>query len=213
MSCKFYITPTLLNSWSYCIKNGTLEDFIKVLNKEEFEPSESIIKGYEFEAYMQENYEETKNGAYQVVIQKEHGDYLLYGKVDCLKGGIIYDYKYTKNYDVGKFFNNHQTLMYLEMVPEAIKMVYLITNKFEKQNISSELLQALSDTDNKHNDMCEENDLIIPKNSIIIGDIFREEYTKEMFPETTDSVLHKFETWLKQYNLFELYAEKWKCKY
>lgn len=177
---QFYITPTLLNSWSYCIKNGTLEDFIKVLNKEEFEPSESIIKGYEFEAYMQENYEETKNGAYQVVVQKEHGDYLLYGKVDCLKGGIIYDYKYTKNYDVGKFFGNHQTLMYLEMVPEASKMVYLITNKFDED---------------------------------IKPEIFREEYTKDMFPETTDSVLHKFETWLKQYNLFELYAEKWKCKY
>lgn len=56
----YYITPTLLNSWSYAIKNGTLEDFIKILNKEEFEPSESIIKGYEFEAYMQENYKETK---------------------------------------------------------------------------------------------------------------------------------------------------------
>lgn len=191
---KYYITPTLLNSWSYCIKNGTLEDFIKVLNKEEFEPSESIIKGYEFEAYMQENYEETKNGAYQVVVSKEHGDYLLYGKVDCLKGGIIYDYKYTKNYDVGKFFNNHQTLMYLEMVPEAKKMVYLITNKFEVTDYPSIGYMETACIG------CE------------VGDIFREEYTKDMFPETIDSILHKFETWLKQYNLFELYAEKWKCK-
>mgnify|MGYP007101833210 CR=1 FL=1 len=177
---KYYITPTLLNSWTYNITNGTLEDFIKVLNKEEFEPSESIIKGFEFEAYMQENYEETIGGAYQVVVSKEYGDYLLYGKVDCLKGGIIYDYKYTKNYEVGKFFNNHQTLMYLEMVPEAKKMVYLITNKFEDDEV---------------------------------GDIFREEYTKNLFPETMDSILHKFESWLKEYGLFELYAEKWKCKY
>lgn len=195
MSCKFYITPTLLNSWSYCIKNGTLEEFIKVLNKEEFEPSESIIKGYEFEAYMQGNYEETKNGAYQVVVSKEHGDYLLYGKVDCLKGGIIYDYKYTKNYDVGKFFNNHQTLMYLEMVPEASKMVYLITNKFDKIEYTENNFQDFKNVEYE------------------VGDIFREEYTKDMFPETIDSVLHKFETWLKQYNLFDLYAEKWKCKY
>ena len=29
---KYYITPSLLNSWQYNIKNGTLEDFIKVLN-------------------------------------------------------------------------------------------------------------------------------------------------------------------------------------
>ena len=181
---KYYITPTLLNSWQYNIKNGTLEDFIKVLNKEEFEPSESILKGFEFEKYMQENYEETKNGVYQVVVSKEHGDYLLYGIIDCLKGGIIYDYKYTKNYDVGKFFGNHQTPMYLEIVPEASKMIYLIANKFEK----------IEYTDNNFQDV---------KNvEYEVGDIFREEYTKDMFPETIDSILHKFEAWLKQYNLF-----------
>lgn len=128
---KYYITPTLLNSWQYNIKNGTLEDFIKVLNKEEFQPSESISKGFEYEEYMQENYKETKDGAYQVKISKEYGNYLLYGIIDCLKSGVIYDYKYTSNYEVGKFYNNNQTLMYLEMVPEAKKMVYLITNKFE----------------------------------------------------------------------------------
>ena len=201
---KYYITPTLLNSWSYCIKNGTLEDFIKALNKEPFEDTESIIKGKEFEAYMQENYEETKNGAYQVKVSKEYGDYLLYGIIDCLKGGIIYDYKYTKNYDVGKFFNNHQTLMYLEMVPEASKMVYLITNKFDTNYpvkcidiIKIEGAMAMQDVPMEYK----------------VGDIFKEEYTKDMFPETMDSVLHKFEQWLKAYNLFDLYAEKWKCKY
>ena len=210
---KTYITPTLLNSWSYVIKNGTLEDFIKVLNKEEFELSESIIKGYEFETYMQENYEETKNGAYQVAVQKEHGDYLLYGKVDCLKGGIIYDYKYTKNYDVGKFFGNHQTLMYLEMVPEASKMVYLITNKFDKKpmnEVSEVMLIDYLKFAEKQNGL--NGEIPIP-DVAIVGDIFREEYTKDMFPETIDSVLHKFEQWLKEYNLFELYSEKWKCKY
>ena len=40
---KYYITPTLLNSWQYNIKNGTLEDFIKVLNKEQFEPTEKDL--------------------------------------------------------------------------------------------------------------------------------------------------------------------------
>ena len=191
---KYYITPTLLNSWQYNIKNGTLEDFIKVLNKEEFEQTESIQKGFEFEKYMQENYEETKNGAYQVKVSKEYGDYLLYGIVDCLKGGIIYDYKYTKNYDVGKFFNNHQTLMYLEMIPEAKKMVYLITNKFEK-------------TEYPNNNFKD-----IEKVNYEVGEIFREEYTKDIFPETMESIIHKFEEWLKKYDLFETYKEKWKCK-
>lgn len=192
---KYYITPTLLNSWQYNIKNGTLEDFIKILNKEEFEPTESILKGFEYEKYMQENYEETKNGSYQVKVSKEYGDYLLYGIIDCLKGGIIYDYKYTKNYEVGKFFNNHQTLMYLEMVPEAKKMIYLITNKFEK----------IENPDINFKD--------IEKIEYEVGDIFREEYTKDLFPETIESVLHKFIEWLKAYNLYDLYTEKWKCKY
>lgn len=192
---KYYITPTLLNSWQYNIKNGTLEDFVKVLNKEEFEPTESILKGFEYEKYMQENFEETLNGAYQVKVSKEYGDYLLYGIIDCLKGGIIYDYKYTKNYEVGKFFNNHQTLMYLEMVPEAKKMVYLITNKFDKTEYPDLNFKDVSKVEYE------------------VGDIFREEYTKDMFPETMDSILHKFEQWLKQYNLFDLYTEKWKCKY
>ena len=191
---KYYITPTLLNSWQYNIKNGTLEDFIKILNKEKFEPTESILKGFEFEKYMQENYKETLNGSYQVKVSKEYGDYLLYGIIDCLKGGIIYDYKYTKNYDVGKFFSNHQTLMYLEMVPEASKMIYLITNKFEK----------IEYPDIKFKDTA--------KVEYEVGDIFKEEYTKDLFPETIESVLHKFIEWLKAYNLYDLYTEKWKCK-
>lgn len=192
---KYYITPTLLNSWQYNIKNGTLEDFIKVLNKEQFEPTESILKGFEYEKYMQENYKETLNGAYQVKVSKEYGDYLLYGIIDCLKGGIIYDYKYTKNYEVGKFFNNHQTLMYLEMVPEAKKMIYLITNKFNKIEYPDIEFKTTA------------------KIEYEVGEIFREEYTKDLFPETIESVLHKFIEWLKTYNLYELYAKKWKCKY
>lgn len=30
--------------------------------------------------------------------------------------------------------------------------------------------------------------------------------------EPIESILHKFEKWLKQYSLFDLYVEKWKCK-
>lgn len=192
---KYYITPTLLNSWQYNIKNGTLEDFIKVLNKEQFEPTESILKGFEYEKYMQENYEETLGGAYQVKVSKEYGDYLLYGIIDCLKSGIIYDYKYTKNYEVGKFFNNHQTLMYLEMIPEAKKMIYLITNKFNKVEYPDIEFKS------------------IEKVGYEVGEIFKEEYTKDLFPETIESVLHKFIKWLKAYNLYDIYTEKWKCKY
>ena len=84
--------------------------------------------------------------------------------------------------------------MYLEMVPEARKMVYLITNKFEK----------IEYADNNFKD--------IKSVAYDIGDIFREEYTKDLFPETIESVLYKFIAWLKAYNLYDLYTEKWKCK-
>ena len=134
MSCKYYITASLLNSWQYNLNNGTLEDFVKVLNKEEFEPTDAILKGFAFEKYMQENCLETSGGSYQVKLSKECGDYLLYGIVDCLKGGIIYDYKFSGSYEVGKFYKNYQTAMYLALVPEARKMIYLITNKFDEDN-------------------------------------------------------------------------------
>lgn len=175
---EYYITPTLLNSWQYNINNGSIEDFIKTLKKEEFEKTEAIQTGFEFEKYMQENYEETKGGAYQVRVSKEYGKYLLYGIIDCLKNGIIYDYKYSQRYEVGKYYSNNQTLMYLEMVPEATKIVYLITNKFDE----------------------------------VPGEIFREEYRKDEFPENIETIINKFENWLKEYDLLEIYQENWRCK-
>mgnify|MGYP005778849433 CR=1 FL=1 len=45
------------------------------------------------------------------------------------------------------------------------------------------------------------------------GEIFREEYTKDLFPETIESVIYKFITWLKTYDLYKTYTTKWKCKY
>ncbi len=59
---------------------------------------------------------------------------MLYGRLDCLKAGVIYDYKFSSRYEVGKFYNNFQTSMYLELVPEAYKMSYIIT-KTDKFNV------------------------------------------------------------------------------
>lgn len=194
MSCKYYITASLLNSWQYNLNNGTLEDFIKVLNKEKFEPTESILKGFAFERYMQENYKETLDGAYQVKLSKECGDYLLYGIVDCLKGGIIYDYKYSGSYEVGKFYNNYQTAMYLALVPEAKKMVYLITNKFNEIEYPDIDFQSVAKVDYE------------------VGDLFREEYERDAIIEPIEITVNKFINWLKQMDLFTLFTEKWGCK-
>lgn len=53
---------------------------------------------------------------------------LLYGRLDCLKAGEIIDIKFTKNYDAGKFFSSTQHPVYLEMIPEAQRFSYLVSN-------------------------------------------------------------------------------------
>lgn len=55
-------------------------------------------------------------------------DLLLYGRLDALKAGVIYDIKFTKSYAVGKFYSSPQHPMYLELIPEARKFVYLVSN-------------------------------------------------------------------------------------
>lgn len=52
----------------------------------------------------------------------------LYGRLDALKAGVIYDIKYTSNYDAGKYFDNTQHPMYFTLVPEAYGFTYLASN-------------------------------------------------------------------------------------
>ena len=53
---------------------------------------------------------------------------LLYGRLDVLKAGIIYDIKFSSGYEVGKFYDSTQHPAYLEIIPEAEKFVYLVSN-------------------------------------------------------------------------------------
>lgn len=128
---KFLLTASLLNSWKYCVDNGTIEDFLTVLNREPTEATEAMQKGNEFEAWAIENLDELKGGAYQLVAYKEIDGFLLYGRLDVLKCGTVYEIKYTGSYAVGKFYGSYQTPMYLALVPEAHRMVYIIGNTSE----------------------------------------------------------------------------------
>ena len=55
-------------------------------------------------------------------------DFLLYGRLDVLKAGTIYDIKFSKSYDRGKYFSSTQHPLYLELLPEAIQFMYLVSN-------------------------------------------------------------------------------------
>ena len=56
---------------------------------------------------------------------------VLYGRLDVLKAGGIYDIKFSKGYDRGKYFDSTQHPVYLELIPEARHFTYLISNGTE----------------------------------------------------------------------------------
>lgn len=188
---KYLITPSLLNSWRYVISDendyGNLEDFMKVLSKQPMEESEAIKLGYQYEDFMIENYEPTKNGCYQVKLSKDiitkTGIYVLYGRLDCLKAGKIYDYKYTGSYDVGKFFGNYQTPIYLALAPEADEMEYLVCNNYKEGKTMEEL------------------------------NIYHEVYNRNEARVDLSYEIDCFIYWLKANNLYQLFCDKWESLY
>lgn len=54
--------------------------------------------------------------------------FLLYGRLDALKAGEIFDIKFTEKYERGKYFDSTQHPMYFELVPEANDFTYLVSN-------------------------------------------------------------------------------------
>ena len=55
-------------------------------------------------------------------------DFLMYGRLDVLKAGEIIDFKFTKSYERGKYFDSTQHPFYFELIPEAGTFVYLASN-------------------------------------------------------------------------------------
>lgn len=53
---------------------------------------------------------------------------LLYGRIDWLKAGVIYDTKFSRSYDVGKYVDSTQHPVYFELVPDAYEFTYLVSN-------------------------------------------------------------------------------------
>lgn len=54
--------------------------------------------------------------------------FLLYGRLDALKAGNVFDIKFSKNYDKGDYFKSTQHPVYLKIVPEARQFSYLVSN-------------------------------------------------------------------------------------
>lgn len=155
---KYLMTQSLLSSYLYqfnCIDDYSEEahqSFLDTLNRIYNPPNEAMQRGIEFEKLVYKctdmsNIDDVSTdevmsairiadyidgGRFQYVASKTINisglDLVLYGRLDALKAGVIYDIKYTSKYNVGKFINSPQHPMYLELIPEAKEFIYLVSN-------------------------------------------------------------------------------------
>jgi len=131
-------------------KLSSLEEFMLVLKREPTPVNEAMQKGIDFENLISniidgrgdpahrwygaasEIAEIVKGGLWQHRARKEtviRGiPVVLYGRLDALKAGVVYDSKFSGSYEAGKYFDNTQHPMYLELVPQAIEFTYLVSN-------------------------------------------------------------------------------------
>ena len=131
-------------------KMSKLDEFMLTLNRDPIPTNEAMQNGIDFENLVVKaatgapDYDhkwgaaslaaaEVVTGAlFQFKASKEVDvqgmTLLLYGKFDALKAGVIYDIKFSKSYESGKFIDSIQHPMYMELCPEAESFVYLISN-------------------------------------------------------------------------------------
>lgn len=162
MADRYLITQSLLSSWLYlynCYEDyadEAMADFMRTLRRIPSEQNEAMKAGSDFEALVYAiadgaSYDQNaktisgaeqvaqivKGGQYQVALSKEievNGmTFLLYGVLDVLKAGIIYDIKFkTKSFGsldlAGAYLDSPQHPAYFALVPEAREFNYLVSD-------------------------------------------------------------------------------------
>jgi hypothetical protein len=147
---KYLLTQSLISSWLWALKlEDGFEDFLKTLHNERTPPTKAMLDGIRFENVLNAclDGEEIEQGHewYEPITRLKRGltgsqqqvavsrnitlcgiDFVLYGKLDYLKAGVIYDTKFSKTYKVGKYLDSVQHPFYFELVPEAYKFQYLV---------------------------------------------------------------------------------------
>jgi hypothetical protein len=151
---KCLITQSLLSSWLYTYKTDSgYMDFLKALRKEPVQPTKAMLDGIRFENVLNavlngkeiepthewykpimEIYPTLVGSQQQVSASKDVTidgvPFVLYGKLDYLKAGIIYDTKYSPRYpskgNANNYIDSPQHPMYFALVPEAMEFQYKI---------------------------------------------------------------------------------------
>lgn len=159
---RYLITKTLIESWNYLhscyagCEEDAMADFLKTLNREPIEDNEAMSNGREFE---NEVYKEASGLARVPHSKWENGirrvatllrgaqtqvkayneltvagtDLLVYGVLDALKAGTIFDVKFiNKSFGsaelAGKYLDCSQHPTYFYIVPEANRFTYLVSD-------------------------------------------------------------------------------------
>lgn len=159
---RYLITQTLLSSWAYVFNcwEGTEEDamsdFLRTLKREPSEPTDAMLEGIEFENEVyaaasgkkREPHAKWESGIQlvatflrgaqtQVKAQRDirvHGmDFLVYGILDGLRAGVIFDVKKkSKGFGslelAGGYLESAQHPAYFYIVPEAYEFQYLVSD-------------------------------------------------------------------------------------
>lgn len=116
------------------------EEFIDTLKKVEKPPNEAMQKGIDFEreCYLGNTpiSQIIEGGAFQIVGKKnviiDDIPVLLYGRLDVLKNGTIYDIKRVRQYKAQKYLKSYQHGFYLDLFEEASTFTYLAYDDGEK---------------------------------------------------------------------------------
>lgn len=125
-------------------------EFMLSLNREPIEQTQAMRNGIEFEdlvtAIIQGGADENHvwyNAASKVagivnggllqykarkVIEVNNTPIVLYGRLDVLKAGTVYDTKFSKGYEKGKYLSSTQHPTYFELIPEANTFEYIVSN-------------------------------------------------------------------------------------
>lgn len=154
---RYMITHSLLYSWLYAMQDNphggerdAYQKFLQVLRREPTPTTEAMQMGIDFEnlvtdilhdkGHVDNKWFEAafdvadiiRGGVLQFKAKRDlqvNGlDILLYGRLDALKAGVVYDIKFSKTYERGKYLHNTQHPVYLALLPEAREFSYLVSN-------------------------------------------------------------------------------------
>ena len=154
---SFLVTASLLNSWEWYLnswddgEDAALADLVKTLKREPIEDNQAMREGRAFEDAVTDyctNGVEPSNDSYGDCVREvaeyvrgkifqykasklvtvDGVDFLLYGRMDAFGGPWIDDIKYGHSYEAGKYYDNPQLKMYLELEPGPIGMRFIYSD-------------------------------------------------------------------------------------